>query len=129
MPRGNTTTIDVQTLRLQWSSHSTMASICTYWGVSRDQLIRLRDVHGLPKRHDRSHRRKPARYREPGLAERLASEESLDLAPGVEACAAAVRASWSDITRHARYWQKPSLFCIPEAESPVDLELLDDLQG
>jgi hypothetical protein len=42
MPRGNTTTIDVQTLRMQWSSHSTMASICTYWSISRDQLIRLR---------------------------------------------------------------------------------------
>jgi hypothetical protein len=45
MPRGNTTTIDVQTLRMQWSSHSTMASICTYWSISRDQLIRLRDVY------------------------------------------------------------------------------------
>jgi hypothetical protein len=47
MPRGNTTTIDVQTLRMQWSSHSTMASICTYWSISRDQLIRLRDVYAL----------------------------------------------------------------------------------
>jgi hypothetical protein len=54
MPRGNTTTIDVQTLRMQWSSHSTMASICTYWSISRDQLIRLRDVYSLAKRHDRT---------------------------------------------------------------------------
>jgi hypothetical protein len=79
MPRGNTTTIDVQTLRMQWASHSTMASICTYWSISRDQLIRLRDVYSLAKRHDRTKRRKGERYTEPARAERLASEKTLSL--------------------------------------------------
>jgi hypothetical protein len=117
MPRGNTTTIDVQTLRMQWSSHSTMASICTYWSISRDQLIRLRDVYSLAKRHDRTKRRKGERYTEPARAERLASEKTLSLAPAVERRAAAVRATWSDITRHARYWQKPKIFQFPECDT------------
>jgi hypothetical protein len=129
MPRGTTTTIDVQTLRMQWSSHSTMASICTYWSISRDQLIRLRDVYALAKRHDRTKRRKPERYTEPARAERLASETTLSLAPAVERRAAAVRATWSDITRHARYWQKPKIFQFPECDTSQLCELDEHLQG
>jgi hypothetical protein len=106
-----------------------MASICTYWSISRDQLIRLRDVYSLAKRHDRTKRRKGQRYTEPARAERMASEKTLSLAPAVERRAAAVRATWSDITRHARYWQKPQIFQFPECDTSQLFEADEHLQG
>lgn len=58
---GNTSTINFKTLRVQWDSHSSMAAICSYWTITRDQLVRLRDVLPLAKRHDRALRFKPKR--------------------------------------------------------------------
>jgi len=120
--RGNTTAIDVQVLRMQWDSHSSMASICTFWTVSRDQLIRLRDVYELPKRHDRRARKKPAREPGPSRAEQRASMATLDLAPKVAKRAAMVQATWSDDTRKARFWQKPQLFVVPAAGMDIEPE-------
>jgi hypothetical protein len=122
--RGNTTAINVATLRLQWSSHSSMASICSFWTISRDQLIRLRDVHRLPKRHDRTKRRKPEREPEPSRAELRASEATLDLAPRIAKRAAIVQARWSDAVRENRHWRKPQLFSVPLVQ--VDIEPDDD---
>lgn len=64
---GNTATIEFQTLRLQWASHSSMAAICSFWTITKDQLIRLKGVADLPPRHDRRFRFKPPRsaYRDP----------------------------------------------------------------
>ena len=123
--RGNTTAIDVQMLRMQWSSHSSMASICMFWTVSRDQLIRLRDVHQLPKRHNRSLRQKPDREPEPSKAEQRASEGSLDLAPRVAKRAAAVRATWSDSVRQHRHYSSQSVFEVPIVQ--VEIEPEDEL--
>jgi hypothetical protein len=129
--RGDTTTIDVAVLRLQWCNHSAMASICHYWGISKDQLIRLRDVHSLPKRHSRVHRHKPDREPEPPKAENIASQQSLSLAPAVEKRAAEVRATWTDAQRLSRYWQRPSIFTLQRIELPFDVppEAEDGLQG
>ena len=125
--RGDTTAIDVTTLRLQWSSHSSMAAICSFWTISKDQLIRLRDVHALPKRHSRSIRFKPERdNRPPPKAEEAASQATLSLAPAIEVRAAAVRATWTEAQRHARYWQRPSVFALPVVDAPFDLEDSDD---
>jgi len=123
--RGDTTAINVATLRLQWASHSSMASICSFWTVSRDQLIRLRDVHQLPKRHNRSLRRKPEREPEPSRAEQRASEGSLDLAPHVAKRAAAVRATWSENIRQHRHYSSPSVFEVPIVQ--VEIEPEDDM--
>ena len=123
--RGDTTAINVATLRLQWASHSSMASICSFWTVSRDQLIRLRDVHKLPKRHNRSLRRKPQREPEPSRAEQRASEGSLDLAPHVAKRAAAVRATWSENIRQHRHYSSPSVFEVPIVQ--VEIEPEDDM--
>ena len=120
--RGNTTAIDVQMLRMQWSSHSSMASICMFWTVSRDQLIRLRDVYQLPKRHDRRARKKPEREPEPSRAEQRASKATLNLAPKVAKRAAMVQATWSDATRQARHWHKPTLFIVPPAGIDIEPE-------
>lgn len=123
---GSTATIDVTVLRLQWSSHSSMADICSYWTVSRDQLIRLRDVYELPKRHDRRARQKPPRTPPPGSDEERASEESLELAPQIAARVTCVQAMWSDAVREARYWQRPTLLSVPVVEVDIDVDQLEE---
>lgn len=107
---GNTATIDIQTLRLQWCSHSSMAAICTYWSITKDQLIRLRDVLPLPKRLDRSLRYKPARsaYRDPTPREIA------------QACRE-IQAKWDDTTRAARAGQRQELVHVRVVQLPSDL--------
>lgn len=125
--RGDTTAVNVDTLRMQWVSHSSMASICHFWTISKDQLIRLRDVYSLPKRHSRSIRFKPERDgKPPSKAEELASQNTLSLAPAVEKRAATVRAMWTDSQREARYWQRPSVFSLQMVDAPFDLEESDE---
>lgn len=88
---GNTATIDVTTLRIQWESHSSMASIASYWTITKDQLIRLRDHHDLPLRHDRRLRFKPDRrgYRDPTPRE-------------IEQRCKEVQAKWDNATEYQR---------------------------
>ena len=99
---GNTATIDVAVLRIQWDSQIPMAAICTHWTISKDQLVRLRDVLPLPKRMDRSLRYKPPRDPGPDDAEELASRSSLSLAPQIAARVTCVQVTWSEETRLAR---------------------------
>lgn len=120
--RGDTTTIDVAVLRMQWVSHSSMASICQFWSISKDQLIRLRDIYELPKRYSRAKRFKPERDDgEPPPAEEAASQGSLNLAPAIELRASKVRDTWTDAQRHSRYWQRPSIFTLKNVELPFDV--------
>lgn len=109
---GNTSTIDLATLRVQWDSHSTYASICTHWTITRDQLIRLRDVLPLAKRHDRRLRRKPPRAPRPDDAEILASESSLNLAPQIAERVTNTQAEWSYEVRMARRMAESSPFLL-----------------
>lgn len=53
------------TLRKVWASGSTYAEMTEYLGVTRDQVIRMRDVLRLPLRLDRSKRRKGPRHKDP----------------------------------------------------------------
>lgn len=53
------------TLRKVWASGSTYAEMTEYLGVTRDQVIRMRDVLRLPLRLDRSQRRKGPRHKDP----------------------------------------------------------------
>lgn len=107
---GDTTNIDVQTLRLQWSSHSSMAAICSYWQITKDQLVRLRDVLPLPKRHDRRLRFKPARssYRDPTPREIA------------QACRE-IQARWDEATRAARAGQRQEPVHLRVVQLPADL--------
>jgi len=106
--KGDTTRIDVTTLRLQWLSHSTMAEICTYWTISRDQLIRLRDVCKLPKRHDRRFRKKGQRRRDPSPRE-------------IEQACKEIRARWTRAQERERHWHKPQPYVTPEYRVTDDL--------
>jgi len=99
---GNTATIDVAVLRIQWVSQMPMAAICTHHTISKDQLIRLKSVYDLEPRHDRSRRFKPPRDPGPDDAEELASRSSLSLAPQIAARVTCVQVTWSQETRLAR---------------------------
>lgn len=115
---GNTSTINFATLRIQWDSHSSMAAICTHWTISKDQLIRLRDVLPLPKRHDRSLRFKPKRAgnvdpTEDEIWNRLVFK---------------IQAGWDEQTELNRRVTKPVEFRTPRVETPEDVRnFIDDV--
>ena len=127
---GNTATIDLATLRVQWDSHSTYASICTHWTITRDQLIRLRDVLPLAKRHDRRLRLKPPRAPRPDAAEIEASRASLSLAPQIAERVTVVQSTWSHEVRMARRCAESSPFLLRWIEpGGVIRKFLADDQG
>ena len=115
---GNTAAIDFKTLRVQWDSHSSMAAICTHWTISRDQLIRLRDVLPLPKRHDRSLRFKPKRSEqcdptEDEIWNRLVFK---------------IQATWTEEQELARRVTKPQAFSMRVIETADDMRRqIDDM--
>lgn len=116
--RGNTATIDVATLRVQWDSHSSMAAICTFWDISKDQLIRLRDVLPLPKRHDRSLRFKPKRSEQ-----RDPTEDEI-----WNQIVFRIQAGWTEEQELARRVTKPQWFTVRTVETPDDMRhYLDDM--
>jgi hypothetical protein len=125
---GDTSRIDIETLRVQWDSHSSMAAICSFWTVTRDQLIRLKHVVPLAPRHDRRLRVKPPREEEPPPEEVEASEASLDLAPMVAARATCESALWTDEVRAARQVQKATPFRLRIVECPAEYsDMIDGL--
>ena len=129
---GNTATIDAAILRVQWESQMPMAAICTHWTIAKDQLIRLRDVWHLPKRHDRSLRYKPPRDPGPDDEEERASRESLSLAPQIAARATCVQAMWTEQQRLDRTMAtKPSEGMLRwiKAKDIVQRFAKDELQG
>lgn len=99
---GNTATIDVAVLRIQWVSQMPMAAICTHHTISKDQLIRLKSVYDLAPRHDRSRRYKPPRDPGPNDAEELASRAGLELAPQIAERVTSVQAMWTEDVRLSR---------------------------
>jgi len=125
--RGDTSRIDIATLKIQWASHSSYASLCTFWTVTRDQLVRLRDVVPLPPRHDRRLRYKPPRPEKPTPEEIAASEASLNLAPMVAARATNESVLWTEEVRALRQVRKATAFRLAQVDVPDELrDLLDD---
>ena len=125
---GDTSRIDIATLKLQWASHSSYAAICSFWSVSRDQITRLRDVLPLPLRHDRKLRYRPPRSEKPSAAEIAASEASLNLAPMVAARATCVSVHWTEEVRALRRVSKPQPLRLEPGEMPEELrDVFDDL--
>lgn len=53
------------TLKRVWASGSTYTEMTLFLGVTKDQIIRLRDRLKLPLRLDRSKRKKPKRHGDP----------------------------------------------------------------
>lgn len=95
MRRGSTATISIVRFRSAWSDHTPIAELCTMFTITKDQVIRLRDVWHLPKRHDRRMRAKPERHRDPTPDE-------------IEAACVRIQATWDERTRELR--------CVAKAE-------------
>lgn len=110
---GVTATIDFQTLRIQWASHSSMYAICTHWTITKDQLIRLKAVAHLPPRHDRRFRFKPERQRDPTPRE-------------IEQACKEIQARWDEHTRYERAVTKPTQFTLRQIETPEDLRFMEN---
>lgn len=89
MPRGVTATISVVAFRADWETHMPISALCERWTISKDQVIRLRDVWQLPLRTDRRLRHKPERQRDPTPREIA------------QACRE-LQAHWDEATREAR---------------------------
>lgn len=125
---GDTSRIDIATLKLQWSSHSSYAAICTAWTITKDQLVRLRDVLPLPLRNDRKLRYRPPRSVDnPSPEELRASEESLSLAPMIAARATCVTVHWTEEVRASRRVAKPEPLRLDVVEtSPEIRDMCDD---
>jgi len=114
MPRGNTATINVATFRADWAAGLPIAVLCTNYTISRDQVIRLRDVWDLPLRHDRRGRH-VAKRKDP-TAEEIAIR------------CREVQANWDESTRQKRHWKQAMPWRVIEIELPENIDL-DDLQG
>lgn len=130
---GKTATIDATTLRVQWNSYLPMGAICQHWTITVHQLVRLREVWGLPPRNDRKRRYKPSRLErmlDPDEAELAASENSLDLAPMVAERVTCTQALWSDEVRAERQVVKAEPFRLSRIETPEEVrEYVDDLNS
>lgn len=115
---GNTTTIDVGTLRVQWASHSSQAAICAYWTITRDQLIRLRDVLPLPKRHDRALRYKPKRSEQVDPTEDEIWNKLVFK----------IQATWDEATELQRRVSKPSVLSLKQVRLEGEArDFIDDV--
>lgn len=127
---GDTTRIERRTLQSQWDSYLPMGAICQHWTITVHQLIRLREVWGLPPRNDRKRRHKPTRLDrilDPSPAELAASENSLALAPLVAARVTVVQATWSDQVRRERMATQPTGFRL--ARIQIDSDTMRALEG
>jgi hypothetical protein len=94
---GNTATISMQEFRADWCAHIPVADLCIRWTITKDQVVRLRDLWALPLRRDRKHIKKPLRQKDPTPAE-------------IAERAAAIRATWDEATELDRRVVKPRLF-------------------
>lgn len=86
---GITATISVESFRADWCDHTPIVQLCEMYSITKDQVIRLRDVWQLPLRNDRRLRSKPERQRDPSPAE-------------IEAACLRIQQRWDDRTREAR---------------------------
>jgi hypothetical protein len=88
---GVTATISVAAFRADWATHMPITALCDRWTITKDQVLRLRDLWELPLRNDRRLRYKPKRceYRDPTPREI------------VKACKD-IQARWDDRTREER---------------------------
>lgn len=93
---GVTATISVVAFRADWDSHMPIAALCVRYSISKDQVIRLRDLWDLELRINRKLRYKPARG------------ETRDPTPSeIQQRCKEVQSRWDDRTRQERAVIKP----------------------
>ena len=129
---GNTSRIDVATLRADWNAYVPMGLICQRWTITIHQLVRLRVAWELPPRNDRKRRYKPSRDErllDPDADELAASESSLDLAPMVAERVTVVHATWTPADWAERQAVKPEPFRLARFATPDEARDLVDEPG
>jgi hypothetical protein len=86
-----------------------IADLCTRFTITKDQVLRLRDVWNLPLRNDRRLRFKPTRG------------ESRDPTPSeIRKACIAIQSTWDDRTRGERQVVKPRQFVLKRIELTND---------
>lgn len=113
---GITATISIQAFAADWATHMPIADICARFTITKDQVLRLRDVWNLPLRNDRRLRFKPARgsSRDPTPSE-------------IRRACLAIQATWDDRTREDRAVVKSQQFVLKRIELSADA--LEALEG
>lgn len=111
---GNTATINLQAFRADWESHMPYSAMCVRYSVTRDQVIRLRDVWGLQPRTDCKLRWKPKRseYRPPTRRQ-------------IRAACLRIQATWDENTREQRRVRKTDGVQLPFIRL-ADMDTADD---
>lgn len=116
---GVTATISMVAFRADWNTHMPISALCERWTITKDQVLRLRDVWHLPLRNDRRLRYKPKRseYRDPTPAE-------------IKAACRAIQERWDDRTREDRAVQKTQRVTLRQVEmTPEAWEAFQNLCG
>ena len=116
---GVTATISVTAFRADWDTHMPMRALCERYTITRDQVIRLRDVWDLPLRNDRRLRFKPKR------------SEMRDPTPReiIQACKE-IQAKWDERTREERAVIKTQHVSLRRIEMTEEAwEAFDQLEG
>lgn len=104
MPKGNTTTISVVSFTADWNAGLPIALLCQAYSISKDQVVRLRDLWNLPLRHDRRKRK------------RQAGHDSDPTPEEIHLRCLEVQATWSDRMRQERYWEKHRDWVVPNVD-------------
>lgn len=111
---GNTATISVERFRADWCAHTPIVQLCQAYTITKDQVIRLRDLWRLPLRNDRRLRSKPERSRDPTPAEIRAATER-------------IQATWDDRTREMRRVSKPQAVSVQRVRvDHIDMQFIAD---
>lgn len=111
---GVTATISLQAFRADWDSHLPYAALCVRYTVTRDQIIRLRNIWGLTPRTDCRLRYKPKR-----------SEQRDPTKRQIRAACLRIQATWDADTREQRRVQKlnivqPRMIRLADIDTPGD---------
>jgi len=106
---GVTATISIESFAADWATHMPIADLCTRFTITKDQVLRLRDVWNLPLRNDRRLRFKPA------------LGESRDPTPSeIRRACLEIQARWDDRTRGERQVVKARQFVLKRIELTSD---------
>ena len=111
---GNTATISLAAFRADWDSHLPYAALCVRYTVSRDQIIRLRNIWGLKPRTDCRLRYKPNR-----------SEQRDPSSRQIRAACLRIQSTWDNDTREQRRVRKLDIVQ-PQIIHMADIDTFED---
>jgi hypothetical protein len=107
---GVTATISVAAFRADWATHMPLRALCQRYTITRDQVVRLRDLWNLPLRNDRKLRWKPKRseMRDPRPSE-------------IKRLCAEIQATWDEAARERHRVTKTRHVTVLRFDVPADI--------